>query len=76
VPATYTTTLQDPGMLICPTKFPRSTLYVLVSETGRQTVAFTDQKSGKEFRGTLEPGRSAMLLVGDDGTVLASYNWK
>jgi hypothetical protein len=63
-------------MLICPTKFPRATLYVLVSETGQEAVAFTDRKSGKQFSGTLEPGRSAMLLVGDDGGVLAAYNWK
>jgi len=76
VAPTYTTTLQDPGMLICPTKFPHSTLYVLVSETGQQAVSFTDRKSGKQFSGTLEPGRSAMLLVGDDGTALATYNWK
>jgi hypothetical protein len=76
VAPTYTTALRDPGMLICPTRFPRSTLYVLVSESGRQTVSFTDRKSGKQFNGTLEPGRSAMLLVGDDGTLLATYNWK
>ena len=76
VAPTYTTTLQDPGMLICPTKFPHSTLYVLVSETGQQAVSFTDQKSGKQFSGALEPGRSAMLLVGEDGSALASYNWK
>ena len=76
VAPTYTTTMRDPGMLICPTKFPRATLYVLVSETGQEAVAFTDRKSGKQFSGTLEPGRSAMLLVGDDGGVLAAYNWK
>ena len=76
VAPTYTTTLQDPGMLICPTKFPRATLYVLVSETGQQGVSFTDLKSGKRFSGTLEPGRSAILLVGDDGTALATYNWR
>jgi hypothetical protein len=76
VAPTYTTRLQDPGMLICPTKFPRSTLYVLVSETGQKAVSFTDMKSGKQFYGTLEPGRSAMLLVGDDGATLATYNWK
>jgi hypothetical protein len=76
VAPTYTTTLHDAGMLICPTRLPRATLYVLVSETGQQAVSFTDRKSGKQFSSTLEPGRSAMLLVGDDGTVLATYNWK
>jgi hypothetical protein len=48
----------------------------MVSETGQQAVFFTDVKSGKHFSGTLEPGRSAMLLVGDDGATLATYNWK
>ncbi len=72
----YVTTLQDPGMSICPTKYPRATLYVLTSESGQQTIAFTDQRSGKQFSGALEPGRSAMILIGLDGAVLASYNWK
>jgi hypothetical protein len=39
-------------------------------------VTFTDRASGKQFTGKLEPGRSAMLLIGQDGAVLASYNWK
>ena len=73
---TYTTAVADPGLLICPTTFPKATLYVLVSETGRQAVSFTDRKSGKQFSGSLESGRSAMLLVGADGAVLARYNWK
>jgi hypothetical protein len=72
----YTTTLQDPGILICPTKYPRATLYALTSESGQTAVSFTDQKSGKQFSGTLDAGRSALLLIGQDGAVLASYNWK
>ena len=47
VAATYSTTLHDPGILICPTQFPHATLYVLTSESGRQEVAFRDQRSGK-----------------------------
>jgi hypothetical protein len=39
-------------------------------------VSFTDQKSGKQFSGMLEPGRSARLLAGGDGTALAAYTWK
>jgi hypothetical protein len=76
VAPTYTTNMQDPGILICPTKFPNATLYVVTSESGRQEVSFTDRKSAKQFTGTLEPGRSAMFLVADNGAVLASYNWK
>jgi hypothetical protein len=76
VTAAYSTTLQDPGILICPTRFPRATLYVVTSESGRQDVTFTDRASGKQFTGKLDPGRSAMLLIGQDGAVLASYNWK
>ncbi len=76
VASTYTTAIQDPGMLICPTKFPKSTLYVLVSESGRQAVTFTDRRSGKQFSGTLDPSRSAILLIAETGSLLATYNWK
>jgi hypothetical protein len=76
VTRTYSTTLQDPGILICPTRFPKATLYVVTSESGRADVSFTDRASGKQFTGKLDPGRSAMLLIGQDGAVLASYNWK
>jgi hypothetical protein len=76
VSATYSTSLQDPGILICPTRFPRATLYVLASESGRQEVSFRDQGSGKQFSGALDPGRAALLLIGEDGGVLAAYNWK
>jgi len=72
----YTTALQDPGILICPTRYPRATLYALTSESGQTAVSFTDQKSGKQFTGSLDPGRSALILIGPDGAVLASYNWK
>ena len=71
----YSTSLQDPGILICPTRFPHATLYVLASESSQREVSFRDRSSGKEFSGRLEPGRAALLLVGDDGSVLASYNW-
>ena len=71
----YSTSLQDPGILICPTRFPHATLYVLASESSQREVSFRDRSSGKEFSGRLEPGRAALLLVGDDSSVLASYNW-
>jgi hypothetical protein len=76
VTSAYATTLPDPGILICPTKYPRATLYALTSESGQTAVSFTDQKSGKQFSGTLDAGRSALVLIGQDGAVLASYNWK
>jgi hypothetical protein len=75
VTTAYSTTLQDPGILICPTRFPKATLYVVTSESGRADVTFTDRASGKQFTGKLDPGRSAMLLIGQNGAVLASYNW-
>lgn len=71
----YSTELDDPGILICPTRFPGATLYVLVSESSGRDVSFRDLTSGKQFSSTLDPGRSAMLLVADDGALLASYNW-
>jgi len=72
---TYSTTLKDPGILICPTRFADATLYVLTSESNQTDVSFRDQSSGKSFSGSLEPNRSAMLLVGNDGALIASYNW-
>ncbi|MGH9448235.1 MAG: hypothetical protein ACRD3O_21325, partial [Terriglobia bacterium] len=76
VPPIYTTSLQDPGILICPTQFPDATLYVLTSESTEKQVSFRDEASGKEFSGQLDPGASALLLVSRQGQVLASYGWK
>lgn len=75
VSPTYTTPVQDPGILICPTQFPNATLYVLTSETTAQQVMFRDGASGKDFSTQLGAGRAALVLIGHDGTILASYNW-
>ncbi len=72
----YSTAIHDPGILIAPTRYAHATLYVLTSESSSADVAFSDAASGKAFRGTLDPGRAALLLIADDGRVLASYNWK
>lgn len=72
---TYSTSLGDPGILICPTRYPRATLYVLTSESDRQLVSFTDARSGATFSGTLASGHAALLLVGTDGKLLATYHW-
>jgi hypothetical protein len=71
----YSTALKDPGILICPTLFPKATLYVLTSESNRSEVSFEDLRSGKKFSGKLPSGRAALLLVGVDGKLLATYNW-
>jgi len=71
----YATQLDDPGMLICPTQFDHATLYVLASESSASEMSFRDTRSGKVFAGRLEPGRAALLLVSDQGELLASYNW-
>ncbi len=72
----YTTTCDDPGILICPTRYGSATLYVLTSEDAtRQSFSFRDEASGKEIHATLDPGRAALLLVSHSGKVLASYNW-
>jgi hypothetical protein len=76
VSPTYVTDLQDPGMLIAPTQLPHATLYVLSSESNREAVSFTDKKSGAHITGEILPGRTTLLLVGEDGKELASYNWK
>jgi len=72
---TYTTALNDPGILICPTRLPKATLYVLTSETNQKVVSFQDARSGKTFSGQLENGRAALLLISDEGQVITSYNW-
>jgi hypothetical protein len=75
VASVYSTDLQDPGILICPTRFPHATLYTLTSESDRSEVSFRDQASGKQFSGKLEPGRAALLLIGEGGDILAASNW-
>lgn len=71
----FSTSLQDPGILICPTRFPHATLYVLTSESNQSAVSFMDTRSGKSFAGRLQPGRAALLLVEETGKVIAAYNW-
>jgi hypothetical protein len=71
----YATTLKDAGILICPTRFPNATLYVLASESNQNDVSFEDLRSGRKFSGVLPSGRAALLLVGTDGKLLATYNW-
>ena len=75
IEAEYSTDLQDPGILICPTRLPHATLYVLTSESDRTEVSFRDRTSGKQFIGKLQPGNAALLLIGDGGDILASWNW-
>ncbi len=77
VTSAYSTSLQNPAILICPTRFPHATLYVVTSESGnRAEVSFEDHLSGKSFSTPLEAGRAAMLVVAEGGQVLASYGWK
>jgi hypothetical protein len=75
VTPTYSSAVDDPGILICPTQFRHATLYVLTSESTGHEVSFRDLKSNKKFLAHLEPGHAALLLVGEDGTILSSYNW-
>jgi hypothetical protein len=71
----YKTDLTDPGILICPTRLPEATLYVLTSESSAATkVAFEDEASGKKIETMLEPGRAALALVTHDGKIAASYH--
>ncbi len=77
VAPTYSATLEDPGILISPTRFPHATLYVVTSETGKPCdISFQDELSRKRFSGRLDPGHAAMLLVEENGSVSASYKWK
>lgn len=71
----YTTTMSDAGILVCPTRYPHATLYVLTSESNQKRVFFHDVRSGKDFSGQLEPGRAALLLITLEGKLITSYNW-
>ncbi len=75
VGATYTTEIKNPGILICPTRLPGATLYVLTSETATTPVSFRDTRSGKSFSATLDAGRAALLLVDEKGNLVTSYGW-
>jgi hypothetical protein len=71
----YKTDLTDPGILICPTRLPEATLYVLTSESSAAAkVAFEDEASGKKIETLLEPGRAALALITHDGKIAASYH--
>ncbi len=74
VSAAYSTDMGDPALSICPTRFPHATLYVLSSQSDAGEVSFEDARSKKQFNVRLLPGRAALLLIGEDGKVLASYN--
>ena len=76
VTTVYSTNMKDAGVLICPTRFPDATLYVITSESDRTAVSFADARSGRQFEGSLSSGRAALLLVGADGKLIASYNWE
>jgi hypothetical protein len=77
VRAAYETSNEDPGILICPTQLPDGTLYVLTSESSSTApVEFRDKLSGADFTVHLTPNRAALMLVGKDGQVVASYNAK
>jgi hypothetical protein len=51
-------------------------LYVITSESNQRTVSFREDAIGKQFSGTINPGRAAMLLVGNTGETIAAYNWQ
>jgi hypothetical protein len=70
----YRTTLDDPGILICPFPLETGTLYAFSSESSlAQDVALRDAASGADLRVHLEPGRAALVLVARDGRVVARY---
>ncbi len=71
----YRTTLDDPGILICPFPLETGTLYAFTSESSRaREVTLRDAASGAELRVALDPGRAALLLVTRDGRVAARYD--
>ncbi len=74
VQPSYETTCDDPGILICPTRLERGTLYVVTSESSQaRQVSFKDRASGKEHTLELQPGRARLLFAEKNGEVLAEY---
>jgi len=64
-----------PGVLVCPTEYKDATLYVVTSETEATTVSFEDARSHRSLATSLDAGRAALVMVGTDGKILASYHW-
>ena len=75
VGAIYTTSITDPGIVICPTQYLDATLYVITSESNQKQVDFIDVRSGKHLTGTLGNGEAAIVLIGKDGKLISTYNW-
>jgi len=75
VDAIYTTSITDPGIVICPTQYLDATLYVITSESNQKQVDFIDVRSGKHLTGTLGNGEAAIVLIGKDGKLISTYNW-
>jgi hypothetical protein len=69
----YSTEMNDPDVLICPTRFSHATLYVIESRSATSVVSFRDGISGAAISASVEPGGAAMRLVGEHGEVLAAY---
>ena len=71
----YRTTLDDPGILICPFPLETGTLYAFTSESASpREVTLRDAASGAEVRVSLDPGRAALALVTRDGRIVARYS--
>jgi hypothetical protein len=64
-----------PGVLICPTEYKDATLYVVTSETEATTATFEDPRSHVLLSTSLDAGRAALVMVGTNGKILASYHW-
>jgi hypothetical protein len=71
----YRTTLDDPGILICPFPLETGTLYAFASESSRaREITLRDAASGADLRVSVDPGRAALLFVTGEGRVVARYS--
>jgi hypothetical protein len=66
---------RNPGILIAPTVYADATLFVVTSETTASTVSFIDPRSHATLTTDLAAGRAALVMVGTNGKILASYHW-
>jgi Cellulase (glycosyl hydrolase family 5) len=76
VEAAYDARSRTPGVLIRPTVFADSVLYLFMSESGRdEPLDVTDKLTGARMNFVLPAQRTALLLLSKQGAVLGRYGF-
>jgi hypothetical protein len=77
VEAQYEAKQLSPGVLVRPTVFADSILYLFMSESGRdEAINVRDKLTGANIKFTLPEQRAALVLLNKrDGRVMAKYGY-